>query len=148
MDMAKFLPNFPATPITFEFITDYAAGRPPSLRILRRDPRTGWTIFPVSKALAAYQGKLALPMLAGQTVDIALAYVELMNRKPIRLARLARDEWQFDSNGEINEQAISNRILDKINGPSTNRGRADGRDVFCADDINSIRLVLGLPYEA
>lgn len=145
--MIIFFPIFSAMPITFKFINDYAGGRRPSLRVLRRDPRTGWKIFPVSQALAAYQGKLALPDLAGQTVDIALAYVELMNRKPIRLARLEREEWQFDGNGEINEEAISNRILDKIDGPPTNRGRADGRDVFCADDINSIRLVLGLPCE-
>lgn len=85
-----------------------------TVRFLIDDPALGWRLFPLTRALVAYQGELRMPEYAGMSVRIAFAHMELEDGRPAVLKRLECSAWHLDDEGRIDQDRLMEGIVERI----------------------------------
>ena len=118
---------------------------PSATRFLIDDPTLGWRLFPLSRALVAYQGDLRLPEYVGLSLRIAFAHVELAGNRPTKLMRLECSEWHLDAEGRVDQDKLMSDIVERIDPVE---GDIDYRLLtsvpMTASDIEAIKRCLGI----
>jgi hypothetical protein len=120
--------------------------KPLEHRFLRRTGAGGWKLFGTTTAIAVYHGKIAMPELKDQTMEIAYASVAVNKGETSGIFRLARDFWKLGADGKIDEEFqfkdIRNSFFalpDKTGDPTE-----ANPNPFSLEDTTAIRHVLGL----
>lgn len=114
------------------------------IRFLIDDSVSGWTVYPVDKALRVYRGEICLPHYASQSLRVAFAHLEHEIDRQTKLARLEAAEWAFNESGYIDEKKVMQGIIAKLDDPIIFKVDTDFAvsHPLMAEDISAIRKAL------
>lgn len=117
-----------------------------AIRFLLNPSGQGWRRFPLTKALSAFQGELALPEYAGQRLRVAFAHLGVDKDGMRSLARLECAEWQLDSEGRVDQDVLMKGIVDRVDPVGHEIDfRLLATVTVTNQDVRAIRQQLGLP---
>lgn len=117
-----------------------------AVRFLFDTPGQGWRLFPLTKALNAYRGELALPLYADQRMRVAFAHLTVDKNKVRSLERLECGEWQFDADGRVDQEVLMKGILERVDPVGHEIDfRLLASVPITSQDIREIRQQLGIP---
>lgn len=111
-----------------------------SIRYFIDYPSTGWRMLPNARVMNIYNGKVSIPELAGRTVRVATANVEIHENKRIALNELKIMFWKFNHDGLVDQDDKLHRIKEKLDGVA----REGGDSIVTNNDIEAVKRCLGI----
>lgn len=123
--------------------TDWSDDTSPkiSIRVLIKQPRTGWRNFDLSDSFEVYaDDDLSLPQFANLVMMVAYAHVLVRNGVVLELESVRVAEWRFDNQGKLDQKAAMKGILAKLD------AGLDGPDTLALsqEDQIQVKRLLGL----
>lgn len=115
-----------------------------SVRVFIKHPRQGWKAIDLMDSLEIYQDEtLKLPQFASFRMTVAYVTVQVKAGAVCELEAIRAAEWRFDANGKLDQQAVMQGILAKLNADPAEVTDSPAL-VLPPGDLEQLRNKLGL----